>query len=140
MENTQKQNVLENTIAFYVQQGYRVSSQTENTAQLVKPKKFDLFCAVFLFLILIFPFILYLLYYLAQDDKTIYIFIDDMGMISITDEKGQKRKVENVKQLAVPILRSVSKEEDPGIQNNTKIVLGVLAVIIIIIIIVIMIN
>jgi len=140
MDNSQKKNVLENAVAFYIRQGYRVSSQTENTAQLVKPKKFDLFCAVILFIILIVPFILYLLYYLSQKDKTIYIVVDDEGKISITDENGQIRIVENVQQLAVPTPRSVSKEKDPGIQKNTKIILGIFAVIIIIIIIVIMIN
>lgn len=134
MENTQKQEVLGKAIALYVQHGYRVSSQTENTAQLVKPKKFNAVAAFFLFLFFIVPFVLYLLAYIAQNDKTIYIVVDDSGTISVTDENGQTRKYDEVETIAVTRKApTMTKEDDPGIQKNTKIILGVLVVIIVII-------
>jgi len=51
----------------YVRKGYQVVSQTETTAQLVKPKRFSL---VWFFL---FFGIFYLPYYIAKRDKTVYL-------------------------------------------------------------------
>ncbi len=52
---------LDPVIAYYVSKGYRVISQTETSAQLVKSKKFSFFWGVFWFLIFIVPFVIYLL-------------------------------------------------------------------------------
>lgn len=101
MDTTEKKIILENAIAYYVRQGYRVVSQTENTVQLIKPKQFSLLAAIILVLIYILPFVLYLLYYLAQKDKTVYIVVNDEGKISVTDESGQLRIVDNVEQIGI---------------------------------------
>ncbi len=134
MENSERKNILENAIAFYLRQGYRVNSQTDNTVQLMKPKQFSFFVAIILFLIFIIPFVLYLLYYLAQHDKTVYIVVNEEGKISVTDEKGLSRIVDNIQQLAPMTYNSVPAESDPGYTKSTKIMLAVLAVVIIVLI------
>ena len=140
MENLERKNILEDAIAYYVRQGYRVSSQTENTAQLIKPKQFSLLAAIILFLIYIIPFLLYLLYHLAQKDKTVYLVVNEKGKISVTDEKGQLRVVDNVQQLTSIAYKFVPAENDPGYTNSTKIMLAVFAFVIIFMIVITIMN
>ena len=85
MENAERKTVLESSIVYYVRQGYRVGYQTEFSAQLLKPKQFSLLLAIVLFLFYIIPFVIYLLYYAAQKDKSIYLVVDEEGIISATD-------------------------------------------------------
>jgi hypothetical protein len=64
------ENALDEAAMKYVRKGFRVLSQTEHWAQLVKPKRFSL---VWFFL----GFgIFYLPYYLAKRDKTIYLRLE----------------------------------------------------------------
>jgi len=74
--------VLEREVQNYVKRGFRVMSRTDTTAQLVKPKHFSLIIALICFLLAVFPFILYLLIYMASKDETVYISVDDKGKIS----------------------------------------------------------
>lgn len=78
---------LQNSIATYLAQGYRVVSQTDTTAQLVKPKQFScllaaigaaLFWTGFGLLFLVG----YVIYYLASKDQQIYIMVDEYGTVS----------------------------------------------------------
>src|SRR6185437_8101191 len=62
----------------YVRQGYRVVSQTDTAAQLVKPKTFSFFWAVVGFLVL------YVLYYLSKHDRVVYLTVDATGKVSAT--------------------------------------------------------
>ena len=80
---------LHNSIATYLAQGYRVVSQTDTTAQLVKPKQFScllaaigaaLFWTGFGLLFLVG----YVIYYLASKDQQIYIMVDEYGTVSGT--------------------------------------------------------
>jgi uncharacterized membrane protein len=64
-------------IDWYVQQGYRVVSQTEASAQLVKPKAFSFVWALLWFLLLGVGLIVYLLYYASKRDKTVYLTVAD---------------------------------------------------------------
>lgn len=73
---------LQNSIAGYLGQGYRVVSQTDTTAQLVKPKSFSCLLAVVLFLLGVVPLIIYLLFYLASKDQQVYITVDEFGVVS----------------------------------------------------------
>lgn len=66
----------------YLSQGYRVVSQTDTTAQLVRPKKFSCLIAAILFLLMILPFVLYLLYYMSKRDDIVYLSVDDFGNVS----------------------------------------------------------
>jgi len=70
-----RREILQHEINSYVKKGYRVISQTDTTAQLVKPKKFSLFWAIIGILII------YLLWYLAKRDKQIYIEVTLTGKV-----------------------------------------------------------
>lgn len=82
MTTEMRRNILEQEIQSYVRRGYRVLSQTDTSAQLIKPKKFSFLLAVLLFIIMVLPFILYLLWYMASKDKTVYISVDAAGRIT----------------------------------------------------------
>jgi hypothetical protein len=79
MTTEMRRNVLEQEIQSYVRKGYRVLSQTDTSAQLVKPKRFNLLIAVICLLLAVFPFIIYLLMYMAS--KTVYISVDPQGRV-----------------------------------------------------------
>lgn len=64
-------------IDWYVKQGYRVVSQTETSAQLVKPKVFSLVWAILWFLVAVVGLIVYLIYYASKRDKTVYLTVVD---------------------------------------------------------------
>ena len=57
----------------YVREGYRVTSQTDTSIQLVKQKKFSCLIATLLFLFFAIPFFIYLFMYMGKKEKTIYI-------------------------------------------------------------------
>jgi hypothetical protein len=63
--------------------GYHVVSQTETSAQLVKPRKFS---RLGFFLLL---GVFYLPFYLAKRDKTVYLYLED-GEVP---RKGGSRRV-----------------------------------------------
>src|SRR5215472_10079265 len=59
--------------------GYRVVSQTETAAQLVKPKTFSASFALLWFLLFGVGILVYLLYYAAKRDKQVYLTINETG-------------------------------------------------------------
>jgi Mn2+/Fe2+ NRAMP family transporter len=63
----------EKLISSYVKKGYKVVSRTPTTAQLVREKKFSCLIATVTFLFLAIPFFVYLFWYLANKEKTVYI-------------------------------------------------------------------
>ena len=65
----------------YVRQGYVVLAQTETSAQLVKRKQFSFLIAVIALLLAVFPFILYVLWYMAAKDETIYLTVEANGRV-----------------------------------------------------------
>jgi hypothetical protein len=73
---------LQNEIGKYIKKGFRVLSQTDTTAQLVKPKKFSFLWAIFWFLFLFVGLLVYLIYYLSKHDETIYIEVSSSGKIT----------------------------------------------------------
>lgn len=81
MTTDMRRNILDKEIQSYVRKGYRVLSQTDTSAQLVKPKKFNLLIAVILLICMVLPFIIYLLMYMAAKDKTVYITVDPQGRV-----------------------------------------------------------
>ena len=64
---------LQEHIDWYVRQGYLVVSQTEGSAQLVKPKQFSFIWALFWFLWFGVGVLVYLFYYMAKKDRTVYL-------------------------------------------------------------------
>jgi hypothetical protein len=73
---------LQGQIAHYMKSGYRVMSQTDTTAQLVRPKKFSLLIFVILLICAVFPAIVYIAYYVSKKDKTVYVAVDEWGNVS----------------------------------------------------------
>lgn len=67
---------LQAEINAWVRRGYRVISQTDTTAQLVKPKRFSLFW----FFIMLGLF--YIPFYLFARDHVVYLTIDHLGRIT----------------------------------------------------------
>lgn len=76
----QRRAILQKEINNYIRQGYRVVSQTDTTAQLVKPKRFSWFWFI-IWALLIVGWVLYLVWYFVQSDKSIYIEVDERGNV-----------------------------------------------------------
>lgn len=87
-----RRDILSKEIYKYTAQGYRVVSQTDTTAQLVKPKRMSCGVALLVLLISIFTlgilFVLYLIWYIAQKDEQIYLEVDVQGNVMKTSQKG----------------------------------------------------
>jgi hypothetical protein len=73
-----RREILLREIAGYVKKGYRVLSQTDTTAQLVKPKRFSCFWAIVGILII------YLIWYWSRKDLLVYLSIDPSGKVTAT--------------------------------------------------------
>jgi hypothetical protein len=75
--------ILQAEIAIGVQQGYRVVSQSDFAAQLVKPKVFSC-CWALIWTVLLLGIIFYLIWYMAKKDKTVYVAVDEYGEVTWT--------------------------------------------------------
>jgi len=80
----ERQAILNREIQKFVKRGFRVTARTDTTAQLVKPKKFSLLWAILWFLFFGIGLIIYLLYYAAKKDETIYLDVDERGKVKYT--------------------------------------------------------
>lgn len=67
---------LQDHINWHVRQGYRVVSQTEASAQLVKPKSFSFVWAFLWFLLAGIGLVVYLIYYAAKKDQQVYLYVE----------------------------------------------------------------
>jgi hypothetical protein len=141
-ETIDRKAILEWTIANYLRVGYRVVTQTETSVQMVRPKQFDGCTAVVLLLIMVLPFIIYLLYYLTQKDETEYIVVDKQGNITATNENGvirrfgsrdasQETNLQNAVHFvpAKNAVHFVPAKNDPGYSTSTKIALSIIALV-----------
>lgn len=88
MEHIDRQAVIEVIVEYLVRRGFRVYAQTEHSAQLVRPKEFSFLLALLLLLLYVFPLAIYLLYFFAQKDETLYLVVDEQGLLSATDQDG----------------------------------------------------
>ena len=77
----ERSNILDDQVRNYVQGGYRVESRTPTTAQLVRPKKFSFLWALLWFLLFGIGILVYVAYYLAKSDQTVYLEVDDEGKV-----------------------------------------------------------
>ncbi len=75
---------LQEHIDWYVRQGYRVVSQTETSAQLIKPKQFSLVWAVIWLLVAFIGIVIYIFYYIAKKDTAVYLTVQSDGTIRVT--------------------------------------------------------
>jgi hypothetical protein len=73
--------MLQERIDRLVRDGYRVVSQTETTAQLVKPKVFSFGAALIALILGVFPLLIYLFVYAAESDRQLYLRLADGKVI-----------------------------------------------------------
>lgn len=81
MNIDERRTILDQEIGKYIKRGFRVISRTDTTAQLVKPKKFSLLWAFLWFLLIGIGLLVYVFYYVAKKDKTIYLEVDELGNV-----------------------------------------------------------
>ena len=72
-------------IDWYVKRGYRVFSQTDTTAQLVKPKEFSFTSAVLWFLLFGVGLLVYVFYYAAKSDNTAYLTVGTENLVVVVE-------------------------------------------------------
>lgn len=77
----ERAEILQIEINRYLQRGLKVLSQTQTTAQLVKPKKFSCLLATLGLLLFGVGFLIYIFYYASQKDTQLYIQVLDDGTI-----------------------------------------------------------
>lgn len=77
-------------IARYAAEGFRIVSRTGTSAQLVKPKQFNFWLALFFLIGLGWVFgigvillIIYVLYYIAKREEQVYLAVDPGGNVSV---------------------------------------------------------
>lgn len=79
---------LQQRINQYVRRQYRVVSQTDYTAQLVKPKRFSFIWAVIWLILAVLPFLLYLGYHIfLKRESQVYLTVDEQGRVHETKDK-----------------------------------------------------
>lgn len=81
MDIQHRRDILQREIASYVKNGFIVVSQTDTTAQLIKHKKFSFLWAVLWFLVFGIGLIVYLIWYAAKRDTTVYVTVDESGKV-----------------------------------------------------------
>jgi hypothetical protein len=81
LTDAERSQRLEAEIDRYVRAGFRVVARTPTTAQLVKPKTFNMGCALLGFLFLLAGLVLYLLYYVSKRDSSVYLSVDEFGVV-----------------------------------------------------------
>lgn len=73
---------LQQAVQQYAAQGYFVVHQTENTAQLRKPKRFNFLAFIVLGVVLfIVGALVYAAWYASQQDQLVYLTVDDDGTV-----------------------------------------------------------
>jgi len=82
MDIQQRRDILQREIAGYVKRGFVVQSQTDTTAQLIKRKKFSFLWALLWFLLAGVGLVVYLIWYAAKRDQSVYLSVDEAGRVS----------------------------------------------------------
>jgi len=139
MNEMMNEKLLNDLVAKYVKQGYRVVSQTPTSAQLVMEKKFSCLLATLLFLLTVFPFFIYLFWYLAKKEQTLYLRIqerNDGSVIIITNHRGHEWVYgkSRSKQSQLKALRSTRTKKINGLPAWQLIILIISALAVLIII------
>lgn len=78
----ERRRILQSEVQRYIGRGFRVISQTETTAQLVRPKRFSFLWAFLWLLAFGIGLIVYLFWYWSRRDETVYLQVDEQGRVS----------------------------------------------------------
>lgn len=81
-------STLDAKVRRYVRRGYIVQSQTDTSAQLVKPKKFSFLWALAWFLCFGVGLLVYLLYYWAKRDHVVYLSVTPADRVATQKRRG----------------------------------------------------
>jgi hypothetical protein len=76
-----RREILQREISSYARRGFRILSQTNTTAQLLKPKKFSFLWALLWFLLFGIGLLIYLLWYWSRRDETVYLEVTPTGRV-----------------------------------------------------------
>lgn len=74
-------SALEAEIQRFIAQGYRVTARTATTAQLVRPKSFNVALAILGLLFLVIGLLIYLIVYASTQDDAVYLTVRPDGTI-----------------------------------------------------------
>ena len=75
----ERKHILTQEIAKYSKKGWHVVSQTDTTAQLLKPKRFSFLWAVLWTFVFGVGLLIYLFYHWAKKEQTLYLTVDENG-------------------------------------------------------------
>lgn len=81
---------LDQAVAEYVADGYVITSRTPGMVQLTKKKQFSVALAIFLLILMVLPFIIYLLAYAGEKDKVVTLTAQPDGTIKVVGD-GKER-------------------------------------------------
>lgn len=85
ISTSERRRILQDEVRKAAKDGYRVVSQTEWSAQLVRPKRFSVVWFLIWLLLALFPVALYLVYHFGiKRDPQLLIEVDECGWISRT--------------------------------------------------------
>lgn len=84
--------MMDSAIGPYIRQGFRVTAQTPTSVNLVKPKKFSFLAFIALMLLGGIPGIVYLGWYLAKRDRSVYLY-EENGALQIVDSASDLNKL-----------------------------------------------
>jgi len=73
MASSSNQAALQRMIARYTRYGYRLDSETETSASMVRPKKFSFLPALLWFLVFGVGVFVYIFWYMSRSDDTLYL-------------------------------------------------------------------
>jgi len=77
--------ILKENIVYYVKRGYRLVTEDESSAQLMKPKSYNVLLVILFFLLGILPGIVYLL---IVKDQHVFLTVDQLGTINTIKRGG----------------------------------------------------
>jgi hypothetical protein len=81
----QRSAILHSELRRWVAHGFRVVTQTQTSAQLVKPKEFSFLLALVLVFTLV-GFVVYILWYLTAKDQSVHIEVDQFGRVLLNGQ------------------------------------------------------
>ncbi len=85
---TVQNKILDERIFQYAEGGYRVIHRSDDSVQLLRPKRFSFLWAVIWFLFFGMGILVYFAYYFAKREKTTYITVTSSGSIQQTTSGG----------------------------------------------------
>lgn len=104
---------LQRSINWYSALGYRITTQLDTSAQMVRPKQFSCAIASLTFFCFGIGVLFYLFAYMAMSDSTVYIDVDEDGIVTYNG------RVPAVPREGVPPGRSLFTEIGETLQGST---------------------